>query len=359
MNATSPATKHRWSAWQIFFLLLGVVLLGVLIGRVGVRALLAQALAAGWYFAAAVVLFSGVHILRTLSWRLCLNEHGPTLRFRSLLSAWLGGEAVSHLSFAWSGEALRAASTRSAVPVERGLAAQVVSRALFTYASLCWVAVGFLLIWWTLRPAGALYSLMLVGTLATFAVLLLSTVALVARGRMVAPFRHWLERRERRSPLGERLLTFLRVLESDLALLIDGGPSRLITLLALNWLASLAGVAEVYLLLRGLGATPTFAAAFVIEALTKLLGVFSYLVPGNVGVREGGTVAIVSLFGLAAVTGLNLALIRRARALVWVAVGALLLIRQGLSPLTRDEPSKRETSSSRAVTREQLPATKS
>lgn len=361
--STAPFTPPRRAArWQLFFLLLGLVLLAVLIGRVGARPLLAQAAGIGWYFAAIVLLFGGVHLLRALSWRLCLNEHGRDLAFRPLLGFWIAGEAVSHLSFAWSGEAVRVVSTREAFSVARGLSAQLVSRALYTYASLCWVAVGFLLVWWTLRLEGVLRSFMFVGTLASTAVLLLATAALVSPGRMVAPFARALARLQSRHSLLERLLNFLRLLESDLAALAGRDRRRLLSLLGLNLLAALAGVVEVYLVLRGLGATPALSAAFVIESLAKLLGLFAFLVPGNVGVREGGTMLILQVLSLPAVTGLNLALIRRARALVWAAVGTLLLIRHGLSPLalaTPNDPAGREDPLAARVTQEQLPAAKS
>ncbi|MFQ5817073.1 MAG: lysylphosphatidylglycerol synthase transmembrane domain-containing protein [Terriglobia bacterium] len=340
----TPTRARWWLGLRIFFLLLGLTLLVVLVQRVGMRRVLAQAVGVGWYFAAIVVLFGGVHILRTLSWRLCLNEPGRHIPFWSLWGFWLAGESVSHLSFAWSGEAFRAVATRELVSVEQGLSAQLVSRALYTYASLCWVALGFLLVWWAVRLEGVVYSMMLGGTLASLAILLLATAALLAQGRMVAPLTRWLERRQQRRPhpLRARLVNFLRALESDLAALVGSNRRRFIRLLGWNLLAALAGVAEVYLVLRGLGTAPAPAQAFVIESLEKLLSLGAYLIPGNLGVREGGTILILKLLGLAAVFGINLALIRRARALVWVAVGTLWLVRQGVSPRAWVQPAAEE-----------------
>lgn len=332
MSASPPLEPARRAAgWQLVFLLLGLALLVALVVRVGWRSLLAQAVGIGWYFAAIVALFGGVHLLRALSWRLCLNEPGRAVPFRSLWGLWLAGEAVSNLSFWWSGEAFRVMTTRQAVSLDRALSAQLILRALYAYASLWWVVVGLLLMLWVVPGHGVLYPIMLVATLAAIAALLLGTAALVAQGEGIGRLARWVEPYQGRHRRLERALRFLRVLQNDLASLVGGDRRRLATLLGWNLLAALAGVAEVYLVLRGLGVEVSIAGAAVIEALNKLLGVFAYVVPGNIGVREAGNVLIVQLFGLAAVTGINLALIRRARTMVWVAVGAWLVLRHGLS----------------------------
>lgn len=354
---THAPSRHRFSPWQLLFLLLGVLLLGVLIARVGWRALLAQAVGIGWYFAASVAVFGVAHLMRVLSWRLCLNEAGRRLSLRSLAGFWLAGEALSNLSVGWSGEAFRIVTTRKAVSFERALSAQLVARALYVYASLVLVTLGLILAWWTLRLEDVFETLLLVATLVSLAVLLLATAALFARGRVLAPLTRRLERLEQRHPLLDRLLKFLRVLEDDLAALVGSNP-RLLALLGQNLIAAAAGVVEVYLVLRGLGAMPTWSGAFVIESLQKLLSVFAYVVPGNVGVREGGTILMLKLFSLPALTGLNLALIRRARALVWVAVGALVMVRHGVSPLGLTGAETPGRAESAAVTHERVSATK-
>lgn len=326
-----PAERH-YSKWQLLFLLLGLLLLVGMVARVGVRALLAQALGIGWYFVAIVLLFSAVHLLRAFSWRLCLNEPGRGMRFGSLCGLWLAGEAVSHLSFAWSGEAFRALTTRPAISLERGLSAQLVSRVLYAYASLWWVAAGLVLAWQAVGREGTLDSIVFLGTLVTAALLVLTTAALLAGGGTITPLTQWLARLGWQNSLLTPMVNFLRVLESDLAVLAARERRVLGYLLGVNLVAAFAGVVEVYLVLRGLGVPVSLSGSAIIEAFNKLLALCGYFVPGNIGVREAGNVLILQLFGFAAVAGLNLALIRRARALVWVAVGAVVVLRLGLAP---------------------------
>lgn len=364
LGTSTPALaggKHHWPLRQIFFLLLGLALLGLLIAHVGVHTLLAQARRIGWSFLVIVAIFGSVHILRALTWRGCLHEQGQGLPFRSVFALWVAGEAVANLSFAWSGEAFRALAAREAIGVERSFSALLISRALYVYASLIWIALGFVALSWIVPLTGALYTVVLIGAVIAVAILLLATAVLKAGGHLLAPITARLARAEKQYRLLTRPLGFLRVLESDLTALWAQGRRRFVYLLSLNLLAALVGVFEVYIVLWGLGVGPTFLGAFIIEALSKLLAVFAFVVPSNLGVREAGTILILQLFQLTAVTGLNLALIRRARALVWVGVGTLLVIRHGLRPLALTTPPdlvSGASSNSAPVTQERLPATK-
>jgi len=54
-------------------------------------------------------------------------------------------------------------------------------------------------------------------------------------------------------------------------------------------------------------------------------------VPLRLGVDEAGTALVTRALGLGTATGVTLALVRKARVLVWVVCGLLLLVRRGLS----------------------------
>jgi hypothetical protein len=70
------------------------------------------------------------------------------------------------------------------------------------------------------------------------------------------------------------------------------------------------------------------------------------VVPLRVGVDEAGTALFTSVLGLGTAAGVTLALVRKARVLVWVIVGLLLLVRRGLNVrrLLEDEEIRSETS---------------
>jgi uncharacterized membrane protein YbhN (UPF0104 family) len=129
-----------------------------------------------------------------------------------------------------------------------------------------------------------------------------------------------------------RLQIFVSALEHDLAAAFLHSKRNFARLAGLNFLATFAGVLEVYLILRGLGVEVSLATAFLLEGIGKTLGLFALVVPGNVGVREGGMALIFQLFEMSAALALTLVLARRARALVWVGIGNLVMILHGVSP---------------------------
>ncbi|MFP6560806.1 lysylphosphatidylglycerol synthase domain-containing protein [Paraburkholderia sp. B3] len=78
---------------------------------------------------------------------------------------------------------------------------------------------------------------------------------------------------------------------------------------------------EIWIALRVLGTDATFAQAFVIEALIQLVSSVAFLVPGSLGVQEGGFVLIGGVLGFDAPTCLALAGARRIRDLLFYAPG--------------------------------------
>jgi len=73
------------------------------------------------------------------------------------------------------------------------------------------------------------------------------------------------------------------------------------------------GAGEIGLALYFLGQRPNFGEAVTIEAVIQALSSIAFVVPGAIGVQEGGFVAIGSLVGLPPDVALALALFRRAR----------------------------------------------
>jgi len=72
-----------------------------------------------------------------------------------------------------------------------------------------------------------------------------------------------------------------------------------------------------------LGAEASFAQAFAIEALIQLVSSAAFLIPGGLGVQEGGFVLIGGLLGFDAPTCLALAGARRVRDLLFYVPGLL------------------------------------
>lgn len=86
----------------------------------------------------------------------------------------------------------------------------------------------------------------------------------------------------------------------------------------------LAGAGQIYLLLLFMNHPVSYGDALIIEALIQALSSGAFVVPGAIGIQEGGFVVIGGLVGLPADISLALALARRARD-VMLYVPALLI----------------------------------
>jgi hypothetical protein len=84
-------------------------------------------------------------------------------------------------------------------------------------------------------------------------------------------------------------------------------------------------IAEAYVLLSVAAGNATLRTALFFEAVTKIVNTVGAVVPGRLGISEGGNALLADVLGLGAAYGLSLSLMRRVRALIWTGVGLALL----------------------------------
>jgi hypothetical protein len=89
-------------------------------------------------------------------------------------------------------------------------------------------------------------------------------------------------------------------------------------------------VAEVHVTLwLLLGEAPPVLTSFVLEAVNRVINVIFRFVPLRLGVDEAGTGLVTRIVGPGGAVGVTLALVRKARMLVWSVAGALVMLRRG------------------------------
>ena len=90
-------------------------------------------------------------------------------------------------------------------------------------------------------------------------------------------------------------------------------------------LAWLASAAEVWVLLRLLGAPISPTGALIVEGLAQPIRATAILVPGALGTQEGGGVLLCSWLGIPPAAGLALWLVRRGRETLFDVLGLAYL----------------------------------
>lgn len=96
-------------------------------------------------------------------------------------------------------------------------------------------------------------------------------------------------------------------------------------IVSFNWhlLSWLLGAGEVWLILYLIGSPVTLAEALVLESLGQAVRSAAFLVPGALGVQEGGFLLLGALYGLGPEVGLALSLAKRVRELLLGLPGLL------------------------------------
>ncbi|MBI3333370.1 MAG: flippase-like domain-containing protein [Candidatus Omnitrophica bacterium] len=273
-----------------------------------------------WRFGVVLLFYVVIFGLDTFGWRFALSPLAQAkVRWDRLFRARLAGEALNYVTpSAWiGGEPVKAylLSKRYGVPLSEGMASVVIAKTTFSISMFFFVMTGIGItlatrpldpsllrwVWITLIGLGGLLALfLLVQFLRPFEKG--SSLFGWMRSSIGPKVREW----------DEALVRFYR--ESQRELFLS---------LGFHFLGWVAGVFEVFLILRFLGIPVTLATAWSLEALWVLLKSGAFLIPASLGASEGLGLLVCMGLGIQAVPGLALALVRRARELVWVGLGLL------------------------------------
>ncbi len=105
-------------------------------------------------------------------------------------------------------------------------------------------------------------------------------------------------------------------------------PARLGAGFAIHLVTWFFGVLEIWIALRFMGHPVDYRQALVIESLGQAVRGAAFVVPGAIGVQEGGFIALCAVFGIPAPTAIALSLVKRLPEIVLGLPG--LLMWQGL-----------------------------
>jgi hypothetical protein len=133
------------------------------------------------------------------------------------------------------------------------------------------------------------------------------------------------------------------VLEERIYGFYNRGQHGLLSILLLELVFHLAGVAEIYVTLLYISpVAPSVRQAFILESVNRIINVAFKFVPLRAGVDEGGTGQVSKVLGLAKATGVTLAIVRKARDIFWSTIGVTLLLKKGFSLRNIGEGSAEE-----------------
>lgn len=300
---------------------IGLGLVGYLLWTVGMDSVLASFRVLSWRVLLVVFLPAALlKLTDARAWSALLPPRSVGLS--RLLNVILAGQAVAAVTPTGlvGGDAVKVFLVRPHLDRRDAVASLIVAHTTGTASQGIFLLVGLILASHLSAAATPLVRIMwwlvLLETFAIAAFVLLQLRGVAARG--------------------ERLLARLGLSKSSLpasALHVDDSLAafyrrdrmRLVWSFAWHLLGWLLGALEVGAILYLSGIAVSVSTAFVIEALGTGISFATFFMPVQWGIDEGGSVAIFSALGLSPAAGLSLSLVRRAREVVWVAIGLALL----------------------------------
>ena len=305
---------------RVCLFLLGAALLAVLVAQNDPLATLDAIRRVGWRLAViAVFPVVPVMLLDTLGWRYAFRV--DRVPFWTLVYVRVAGEAINLVTptAALGGEAVKTWLLRDRAPVDETVASVVVAKTTITIAQGLFLLVGIVVAWVVGLPGGWLPGMLWLLGIEVVA-LGLFVVAQV-RG-MFAWTARLLERLRVRSP---RLAEALARIDDRVAAFYTREPRRLFLSIAFHFAAWVLGTVEAWLILHFLEVDVSLALATIIEAFANAIRFATFLVPANIGVLEGGYVALFRPLGLVSSLAIAFGLVRRVREVVWITIGLVIV----------------------------------
>ena len=302
----------------------GAALLVYLVVHAGPRALWVNVRLVGWGLVLVIALGGLSHLAKVWAWRLTLPRTVPHSILR-LFGLRLVSEAMGQLGFAGvvAGEATRVALLGPEVPVDSRILSVTLDRGLFiacgAFVTVCGIAAGVVALSLsnTLRVYALLFAIVFLGILA------IATLAVKNRWPLLSGPAGALARVPWIGPWVRKEKSLIVTVEEKLLQFHRERPFAFWGSVTLNFVCHGLAITEVFLILLFMGKNVTWPRAFILESFTKLINVAGSLTPGNVGVYEGGTMLIATLFGLSGTVGLTLGFCRRLRGIFWTVAGVL------------------------------------
>lgn len=99
--------------------------------------------------------------------------------------------------------------------------------------------------------------------------------------------------------------------------------------IGLEYLTRLMDALEFYLIFKVLGADVSYFAALLSVSLASIFGTVMFIIPMQLGAREGGVVLALSWFSIGAPFGITASLLSRMREIIFTAIGVIMLLFSG------------------------------
>ncbi len=309
------------------FFVLGLGLFTALIWKLDPNDVWKRLVSIGWFFLASFGLHAIALAVSTRAWQFVIHREKSTATYWDLFAAFWFGHVINYLTPASTlGEVSRFSILKGKVE-DHELVASLISYNFFTFVTtqvftllgpifaILFLALPSRILWGLLGLA----LLLLIPTVILFVILRMGAISrlslVVGRLPFLKKYKQTLSDKSAR--IDQAIRDFME------------RPREFRHAILWMVIARLLDIVEVWMLLMVLmheGKGPFFVLvlAFVSQTTTQLLNWILSVVPGRVGITEGGMTLLFKLLKLDPVAGFSMEVIRRLRMILTVAVGLVL-----------------------------------
>jgi uncharacterized membrane protein YbhN (UPF0104 family) len=317
----------------------GLALFAYVLRRAGIATIVDGARALGVGFVLLVLLSGLRHALRTVAWHASIEPGTPRPGLLNLFGLRLVGESLNGVTPAGPllGESVKVWAASKCMPASSSASSVVIENIIYGLGVGLFLLSGGVL----LLVATSLHSYLESWTVVAclLACLLVPCAILRRRSLLIGPVLD-------RLPVGSRVKRFLgpyelriKAVEAAVHDFFVTRRTAFIGILGLEFLTNFTGVAESYLILRVTTLHASLLAAYLVEIANRAVQLFFAFVPFGLGVEEGAAAGTLKALGYGASQGVLLAILRRARTVVWAVVGLLLAARYWVARPVEDSTS--------------------
>jgi uncharacterized protein (TIRG00374 family) len=318
---TGAAVAIRSGAARLVSLLLGGGLLAWLVLSSGVGSILADLARIGPGVLLILALEFVGHALNTLGWWFTLPTTERTGTYGWLFWVRTAGQAINESTPAASlgGEPAKIVLLRSRLSTGAAAASLLATKVSFCSAKLIFILVGMAVVWSRLDLARNLSLALLVAfVVMVIGIVMFAGVQMCGIGSGTVKTLHRV-----RFPVRwiARIESSLHDVDAHLKDFYRARTGDFLRAMAAHGLAFACGALQILLLIVWLGLPFDPTAAFGIEAFAALIALVTFVVPGSLGVQEGGKVLIFAALGLPRSAAMAVGITFRLIAFLDIAVG--------------------------------------
>ena len=317
---------------RLALFLLGAAVFGYLVAQIGIGQLVSDAGRTGFTFVPIVVLYSLVYACSARAWQLTMGE-GESNRpsFWRTYAVTISAGALNFLTPVVNagGEPFRVAALAPWLGTRRAAGSVILHRMLHSFA--------YVLVWFTaIVLAFALLPretpkvvLIILGVVGLVLLCILALIMSAHRSGVLERLLDWMGRvpllRRLAARLEPRRETLVQM-DRQITEFYHRQPGRFVKAILLEYLGRCIFMLELVLIMASLGFRLDYLRAFTLGGLEAIAGNVLFLVPFELGAREGSYFALFALFGMDPQLGLYTSIVGRVRDLVWIGLGLVLML---------------------------------